>query len=144
MNCQILFRIKLQSFIRQWRGIVYIFNIKSEFLSFFSPLIFGRAFWWFVLEFNIYMLIQMAFLGGSSKEEKICLQCRRSGWSHRFDPWVGKIPWEGNKWQHTPVFLPGESNGQRSLVCYSPWGHKKVRHNLATKQQQQKCCITYQ
>ena len=26
----------------------------------------------------------------------------------RFDPWVGKIPW-GRAWQHTPVFLPGES-----------------------------------
>ena len=32
------------------------------------------------------------------------------------------------KWQPTPVFLPGESHGQRSLVDYSPWGHG-VRHN---------------
>ena len=38
-------------------------------------------------------------------------------------PWVGKIPWR-KKWQSTPVFLPGESHGQGSLVCYSPWGHK--------------------
>ena len=30
------------------------------------------------------------------------------------DPWVGKIPWR-RKWQSTPVFLPGESHGQRSL-----------------------------
>ncbi|KAB0386208.1 hypothetical protein FD755_001164 [Muntiacus reevesi] len=29
------------------------------------------------------------------------------------------------KWQHTPVFLPGKSHGQRSLVGYSPWGHKE-------------------
>ena len=29
------------------------------------------------------------------------------------------------KWQHTPVFLPGESHGQRSLEGYSPWGHKQ-------------------
>ena len=29
------------------------------------------------------------------------------------------------KWQPTPVFLPGESHGQRSLVCYSPWGGKE-------------------
>ena len=29
------------------------------------------------------------------------------------------------KWQPTPVFLPEESHGQRSLVCYSPWGHKE-------------------
>ena len=36
-----------------------------------------------------------------------------------FDPWVRKIPWRG-KWQPTPVFLPGESHRQRSLVGYSP------------------------
>ena len=28
-----------------------------------------------------------------------------------------------------PVFLPGKSNGQRSLAGYSPWGHKRVRHD---------------
>ena len=55
--------------------------------------------------------------------KKIHLQCR----SHRrpgFDPWVGKIPWR-RKWQPTPVFLPGEFCGQRSLVGYSPWGCKE-------------------
>ena len=44
---------------------------------------------------------------------------------HRFDPWVGKIPWR-RAWQPTAVFLTGESHGQRSLVGYSPWGHKKL------------------
>ena len=29
------------------------------------------------------------------------------------------------QWQPTPVFLPGESHGQRSLVGYSSWGHKE-------------------
>ena len=33
----------------------------------------------------------------------------------RFDPWVGKIPWS-RAWQPTPVFLPGDSHGQRSLA----------------------------
>ena len=37
-----------------------------------------------------------------------------------FDPWVRKIPWS-RKWQPTPVLLPGEFHGQRSLVGYSPW-----------------------
>ena len=37
---------------------------------------------------------------------------------------VGKIPWR-RTWQPTPVFLPGKSHEQRSLVGYSPWGHKK-------------------
>ena len=32
-----------------------------------------------------------------------------------FDPWVRKIPWRRRKWQPTPVFLPGELRGQRSL-----------------------------
>ena len=45
---------------------------------------------------------------------------------------ISKIPWR-RKWQPTLVFLLGESHGQRSLVGYSPWGHKKVRQNLMTK-----------
>jgi len=39
------------------------------------------------------------------------------------------------QWQPTPVFLPGKSHGQRTLVGYNPWGHKRVGHDLATKQQ---------
>ena len=50
-----------------------------------------------------------------SDKESAC-QCRRWG----FSPWIGKIPWR-RKWQPTPVFLPGESHGQRSLAGYSPW-----------------------
>ena len=38
--------------------------------------------------------------------------------------WVGKIP-RSREWQSTPVFLPEESHGQRSLVGYSPWDHKE-------------------
>ena len=49
-------------------------------------------------------------------KESTC-QCKRL----RFNPWVRKIPWR-RKWQPTPVFLL--RNGQRSLVGYSPWGHK--------------------
>ena len=41
-----------------------------------------------------------------------------------FSPWVGKIPWR-RKWQPTPVFLRGEVHGRRSLVNYSPEGHKE-------------------
>ena len=37
------------------------------------------------------------------------------------DPWVGKIPWR-RKWQPTPVFLPGESQGRGSLVGCRLWG----------------------
>ena len=38
--------------------------------------------------------------------------------------WVRKILWR-REWQPTPVFLPGEFHGQRSLVGSSPWGHKE-------------------
>ena len=39
-------------------------------------------------------------------------------------PGLGRSPWR-RKWPHTPVFLPGESHGWRSLVGYSLWGHKE-------------------
>ena len=56
------------------------------------------------------------------KKKKPACQCRR----HKrcgFDPWVRKILWR-RAWKPTPVFFPGESHGQRSLVKYSPLGHK--------------------
>ena len=60
----------------------------------------------------------MDFPGGTSSKEPAC-QCRRHK-RFRFDPWVRKIPWR-RAWQPTPVSLPGESHGQRSLADYSPW-----------------------
>ena len=68
------------------------------------------------------------WLGG---KQPTC-QCRRHK-KHRFDPCVGKIP-RSRKWQPTLVFLPEKSHGQRSLADYSPWGCKKVGHNLVNKQ----------
>ena len=50
-----------------------------------------------------------------------------------FDPWVGKIPWR-RAWQPTPVFLPGESHGQRSLAGYSPQGRKESDTTEVTAQ----------
>ena len=41
--------------------------------------------------------------------------------------WVGEIPWR-RKWQPTPVFLPGKSHRQRSLMGSGPWG-RRVRYN---------------
>ena len=60
--------------------------------------------------------------------------CQSKRWG--FDPWVGMIPWR-KKWQPSPVFLPEESHGQRSLVGLSPWGCKRVRHDLGIKKQHQ-------
>ena len=59
------------------------------------------------------------FPGGASGKERAsqchCRRPKRLG----FNPWVGKIP-SRRAWQPTPVFLPGESYGQRSLMGYSP------------------------
>jgi len=57
------------------------------------------------------------FPGGASGKEPTgqFRQCKR----HGFNPWVEQIPWRRAS-QPTPVFLPGESHGQRSLVGYSP------------------------
>ena len=48
-----------------------------------------------------------------------------------------KIFWR-RKWQPT-VFLTGKSHGKRSLEGYGPWGHKRVRYNLATKESSGAC-----
>ena len=52
---------------------------------------------------------------------------------------IGSMPGSGRflreKWQLTPVFLPRKPHGQRSLMGYSPWGCKRVGHELATEQQ---------
>ena len=63
------------------------------------------------------------FPGGTVGEESAsrCRRRKRCG----FNAWVAKVPWSG-KWQPTPVFLPRESHGQRSLVGYSPWGCKEL------------------
>ena len=53
----------------------------------------------------------------------VYLQFRRPG----VNPWVGTIPWR-REWQPTPVFLPGESHGQRSLAGYSPWGLTGIKN----------------
>ena len=51
------------------------------------------------------------------------MQVRSLGW---------EVPWK-RKWQPTPVFLPGKSQGQKSLTNNSQLGHKRVRHDLATE-----------
>ena len=65
-------------------------------------------------------LCLVGFPGDANGKEHAC-QCRR----HRFDPWVRMIPWR-RAWQPTPVILPGNFHGQRSLSGYSPRGHKEM------------------
>ena len=58
--------------------------------------------------------ICVGFPGGSEVKASAC----------NAGDWVGKIP-RRRKWQPTPVFLLGESQGRRTLVGYSPWGHNE-------------------
>ena len=53
-------------------------------------------------------------------------QCRRLIRDSGLTPGSGRSPGEGNGSSLTLVFLPGESQGQRSLEGYSPWGHKEL------------------
>ena len=80
---------------------------------------------YFYLDFtSIFLFVKWdkGFPGSASGKESAC-QCRRCK-RHRFDPLIEKILWS-RKWPPTPVFLPRESHGQRSLAGYSPWGHKE-------------------
>ena len=60
-------------------------------------------------------------IGGKERKKRICVQSRRPG----FDPWVRKILWR-REWLPTPVFLPEEFHGQRTLAGCSPWGLKEL------------------
>ena len=74
----------------------------------------------------LFLLLFSVLPGGSDGKESPC---------NVGDPGLilgsGKMPWR-RKWQHTPVFLFGESLGQRSPVGYSPWGCKRVGYDLVT------------
>ena len=58
------------------------------------------------------------WLGGKESASQ-CKRLKRRG----FNPWAGKVCWK-RKWQPTPVFLPREPHGQKSLLGYSSWGQK--------------------
>ena len=83
--------------------------------------------------FNEYLLCYMSgFPGCASGKEPAC-QCKRCK-RHGFDPSVRKIPWRRAQ-QPTPVCLPGETHGRRSLVGYnSPWSCKELDTTEATEQ----------
>ena len=117
------YRILVWEDKKMWKWIVAMLAQQCEFTW---------CLWTYILKKCTILTIYTTFPGASAV--KIHLQCGR----HGFHPWVGKIPWR-KKWQPTPVFLPGGSHGQRSLVSNSLWGCKRVRQDLATKQQQNFC-----
>ena len=73
-----------------------------------------------------YLIIFGGFRGGSDSKVSAC-NAGDQVWS-----WVRKIAWR-REWQLTPVFLPGEFHGQRSLVGYCPWVvQQRVGHDWTT------------
>ena len=84
---------------------------------------------------SFHMLVRLCsksfrgFPGCGSSKEPTCHSRKHK--RLRFNPWVGKIPWR-RKWQPTPVFLTGESHGQRSLVGCSLQGCKELDTSEAT------------
>ena len=71
----------------------------------------------------------LGFPGGDTGKEPTC-QCRTPK-RQRFNPWVRKMLWR-RAWPLTPLFLPGESHGQRSPEGYSPQDCKELNMTKAT------------
>ena len=82
-----------------------------------------------VLSFRALLYHPFGLLWWLKGKEPACQhrRCKR----HGFDPWVRNIPWR-RKWQPTPVFLPGESHGQKSIVGCRLWGHTESDTTEAT------------
>ena len=124
VNCPLLLRLLPTSFTVPWLNYysdgwhTVIFLIQHLGKAFSSHLFIhflvyiNMDSWIFILLVETYPQLGLSrWLSGKE---------RRWG----FDPWVRKTPWR-KKWQLSPIFLPGESHGQRSLVGYSPWGPKE-------------------
>ena len=75
------------------------------------------------MNLSIALYQRRGFPGGTSGEEPPfqSKRCKRL----RFDPWIRIVPWR-RAWQRTPMFLPGESHGQRRLAAY---GLQRVGHD---------------
>ena len=94
--------------------------------------IYTYVFLMYVISIDVYTHAHT--LPGGEESTCQCSRLKRPG----FDPWVGTSLWS-RKWQPTPVFLRGKSHGQRSLVVYSPWGHKEPD----TTEHQSTCAHTH-
>ena len=77
------------------------------------------------------MSVDKGFPGGAVVKKPLPMQETRE-WVQSLDPSLRKSPWRRAQ-QPSPVFLPGESQGPRSLVSYSPWGQKESEMTEATQ-----------
>ena len=112
-------------------GYVIVFPLHRIWKKWFWPQTVCKdnmELWFLGIIFSLWYLLRGLPWWLSCKES--ACQCRKCG----FGPWWGRYPGEGNG---NPLQYSGKPHGQRSLVSYSPWGCKRVGHNLVTKQQQQ-------
>ena len=75
------------------------------------------------------MKLQLKLPGGSEGKESAC-----NVGNSRFNPWVGKIPLEKEMATHSSILAWRIPWTERRLTGYSPWGRKRVGHDLATEQ----------
>ena len=116
----ILFQLILTDpyFAKYWRRTLQISGVCC---LFFFP--WGAPFsLFFCPNFGLFYQAAWAFRWLSGKEPTCqCRRYKRCG----FDPWLQKILWK-RKWQPTPIFLPGEFHGQKSLAGYNQWDRKEL------------------
>ena len=105
---------------------VWAFSVSPRVFFKMNPRVY-LFFWWFTSLCFSSLFSQLIFLFGLprlySGKESAC-HCRRLK-RPEFDPWIRRIPCR-REWHPTPVFLPGEFHGQRSLAGSSPWGCKEL------------------
>ena len=109
------------STVLELMGLLLALNITFFLLCFLSPR-FDQAVRSHGLQGSVSSCQALHVLGGTRGKEH-ARQYRRHK-RHPLDPWVGRVPWR-RAWQPTPVVSPGKFHGQRSLVSYSPQGHKE-------------------
>ena len=85
----------------------------------------GRSAFW--PDSGVVPEVRLFRLPSGLRWERMQVRCRRPG----FHPWVGKFP-QRRAWQATPLFLPGESHGQRSLAGLQSMGSRRVRWDWVT------------
>ena len=91
--------------------------------------------YWFFTKINEFSVIHIKYWNSKTITTKYGQQIPTNKFLNVLVVWSYYRQSLRRKWQPTPVFLPGDSHGQRKLVGYSPWrpwGHI-VRHNLATE-----------
>ena len=98
-----------------WGDNLYIFLIRFDIWYFF-----WSTFYWKSLTAHTHTHTHEGFPGGARGKGSAC---SAADLRHRFNPWVGKIPWR-RKWQPTPVLLPGES----------PWTEEPAVHRVTKSQ----------